>query len=105
MPQEIKYHCVAPVTASGDDLTADLDEAKVSVHITDAVDRISGGLHPASLYAVWEFDARPNPAEAAEAARGERPARILIHAGGGRLLELADRYRLELLVSTESVTA
>jgi len=79
------------------DLVANLDEGKTSVRVNDAVDRITGGIRPASMYAVWEFDERPNPVQATAHARDERPAHILIHVIGGHLLEIADGYRLQLI--------
>jgi hypothetical protein len=92
------FHFVAPVTVKDGELTAHTDDGKISVRITDAVDRIVGGMHPGNLYAVWEFEERPNPAQAATTAQQERPARILVHPGHGELLQLADRYRLDLTV-------
>lgn len=92
------FHLVAPVTVENGELTADLDDAKTSVRVTDAVDRIIGGMHPGNLYAVWEFTERPNPADADATARDERPARILVHPGRGELLQLADAYRLHLTI-------
>jgi hypothetical protein len=96
-------HYVAPVTAEDGELIADLDDGKTSVKATDAIDRIPGGIRPGSLYAVWDFDSRPNPAEALSAAREERPARILVHVGGGEMLQLDDSYRLHLQIRTEAV--
>jgi hypothetical protein len=95
------FHFVAPVTHTGGDLVADLDEGKTSVRINDAVDRISGGMRPASMYAVWEFEERPNPVQAADRARDERPAHILVHVGDGELLEIADSYRLQLVIKED----
>lgn len=92
------FHFVAPVRAADGDLFADLDEGKTAKRVTDAVDRMTGGLRPAAMYAVWEFEERPNPVQAADAARSERPARVLVHVGGGELLEIADSYRLQLQV-------
>ncbi|MDQ1041524.1 hypothetical protein QFZ75_008026 [Streptomyces sp. V3I8] len=96
------FHLVARVTVHADgEMSTDLDESKVSSSITGAVDRMPSGLRGAEVFAVWDFEQRPNPAEAADAARQERPARILVHVGNGILKQLTDTYRLDLEV-TES---
>lgn len=92
------HYLVAPVNSTKGELVADLDDSKTSLHVTAAIDRISGGLRSGNLYAVWEFPERPNPAQAAETARDERPARILVHVGEGELLQLDEAYRLHLTI-------
>ncbi|MEU9405542.1 hypothetical protein AB0E08_07545 [Streptomyces sp. NPDC048281] len=92
------FHLVAPVAVEDGELYADLDEGKVSKHLTDAIDRMKAGLRGGEIFAVWDFETRPNPRQAAAAARTERPARALVHVGGGEMLQLADVYRLDMLI-------
>jgi hypothetical protein len=90
------FHLVAPVTVRDGELFADLDESKVSSSMTAAVDRMKAGLRAGEVFAVWDFKQRPNPVVAAEVALGARPARLLVHVGGGELLQLAEEYRIAL---------
>lgn len=93
------YHLVAPVELVERELVADLDESKVCTRIAAGVDRMKAGLRPGNLYAVWDFPhERPNPREAADVARLDRPARVLVHVGAGELLQLSDSYRVHLLI-------
>jgi hypothetical protein len=101
----VTYRLVAPVELTEPDqryeseLVADLGESKVCKEIEAGIDRMPAGLRPASMYAVWDFpEARPKLREAHEAARSERPARLLVHVGQGVLLQLAPRHALDLLV-------
>ncbi|MCP9209590.1 hypothetical protein [Streptomyces cucumeris] len=93
------FHLVALVDVTDGEMTTDLDESKVSSSITAAVDRIPAGLRAGEVFAVWDFEKRPTPADAAAAARERRPARVLTHVGGGILIQLADAYRLDLEIT------
>lgn len=87
------YNIVAPVRSADGKLTADLDRAKVSVRIVDAVDRLDG-MRPGALVAVWEYpDTRPNPAEASEHAAALTPDAVMVQIGDGELLLLDRQYR------------
>lgn len=95
------FHLVAPVAVEDGDLIADLDEGKVSSSMTAAVDRMTAGLRAGELFAVWDFDQRPNPSVAAEIARATRPNQMLVHVGGGELLKLAEEYRIALEIKED----
>lgn len=100
LPVPDEFHLVATVTVdSNGEMSTDLSDSKVSSSITAAVDRLSVGLRGGEVFAVWDFEQRPDPARAAEEARQTRPARILVHVGSGTLVQLADAYRLDLDVT------
>lgn len=96
------FHLVALVTVAPDgEMSTDLDDSKIANSITAAVDRMACGLRGSEVFAVWDFEQRPNPAKAAAEARDTRPARILAHVGNGILVQLADAYRLDLEVTQD----
>jgi hypothetical protein len=100
-PEQTAFHFVAPVESVDGDLIADVLQGKRSVRITDAVDRLPGGIRAASMYAVWDFPASASHDQVAVALHTERPARILIHVSNGELLEIADHYRLQLIIKED----
>lgn len=91
------HYIVAPVRSADGSLIADLDDAKVSVSITDAADRLTGGARPGNLIAVWKHpDTRPNPADARAHAAMLTPHQVMVQLADGELLLLDDRYTLSV---------
>ncbi|MFE4527042.1 hypothetical protein ACFRMO_07570 [Streptomyces anulatus] len=83
-------HIVAKLKleAGGDDLVV-TDEIKVANKIEDAVNRI--GAWNGEVFAVWDVEERPNPAEAEAIAQGVRPTSLWV-ISGEMPFQIEDRY-------------
>ncbi|WNI17557.1 hypothetical protein [Actinacidiphila sp. ITFR-21] len=74
--------------AGGDDLVV-TDEIKVATKVEDAVNRIGGW--NGDVFAVWDVDGRPNPAEAEGIAQSQLPESLWVIAGE-MPFQIEDRY-------------